>query len=259
MRMHLLKALCLAAYWAALCAALYGAGPAAAQAPSKIVLCRLVNVPDQQVGGEILQTVYARLNIELEFFDVQAARALSLSSAGQCDGEVQRIAKVAIDFPALIRIEPAINFIEPSAFTTGLAIDIQGWQSIRDYEVGIVQGVGSSEHGTRGMPRVHQATSLRNLILMLDRARFQVLVTDLFSGEVEIRKLGLQEKIRPLKPPLERIYIYHYLHEKHRDLAAQVAAVIGEMDASGELEQLRQLIIDNALLVAASEAKPAAD
>jgi ABC-type amino acid transport substrate-binding protein len=224
------------------------------QAQSTIVLCRLLNVPDQEVGGDILRAVYAQLGITVEFHDVEAARALSLSSTGQCDGEVQRIAKVAVDYPSLIRIEPPINFIEPAVFTSGRVIDVQGWESIRNHTVGIVQGVGSSEAGTRGMPQVHQATSLRNLILMLDRGRFEVMVTDQFSGEVEIRKLGLQDKIRPLKPPLERIYIYHYLHEKHRELAGAVAAVIRQMDASSELAQLRQLIVDRALLVAAGEA-----
>lgn len=209
-------------------------------AQSKIVLSRLVNVPDQYVGGDILKEIYARLGITVEFLDVEAARALALSSAGQSDGEVQRIAKVATDFPTLVRIEPPINYIEPAVFTTGLNLDIDGWESIRNYKIGIVRGVGSSENGTRGMPHVEAAKSLKNLIRMLDRGRFQLLVTDLFSGEIEILRMGLQDRIRPLAPPLERIYIYHYLHEKHRDLAAQVGAVIREMADSGELEALRQ-------------------
>ena len=220
------------------------------QAQSKIVLCRLVNVPDQLVGGEILLAVYARLNIAVEFHDVEAARALALSSVGECDGEVQRVAKVAIDYPTLIRIEPPINFIEPTVFTAGLKIKVQGWDSIRDRDIGIVHGVGSSEAGTRGMTRVQRATSLHNLILMLDRGRFELLVTDLFSGEMEIRKMRLESTIRPLMPPLEKIYIYHYLHEQHRDLAVRVAAVIRDMDASGALAELRQQVVAEALLEA---------
>lgn len=226
----------------------------AAHSQPAVLLCRLVNVPDQYIGGEILKVIYRRLDIDVEFLDVEAARALALSSSGGCDGEVQRIAKVAIDFPTLIRIEPAINFIEPSVFTTGLTIEIQGWDSIRGRDIGIVRGVGSSEAATRGMPRVQQATSLNNLILMLDRGRFELLVTDLFSGEVEIRRMGLQDRIRPLAPPLETIYIYHYLHVQHRTLATQVAAVIREMTESGELVQLRQRLVDQALSEAAKQA-----
>jgi hypothetical protein len=63
--------------------------------PKKIVLCRLANVPDQLVGGEILRVAYAKLDITVEFLDVEAKRALALSSAGDVDGEIQRVAAVA--------------------------------------------------------------------------------------------------------------------------------------------------------------------
>ena len=67
-------------------------------------------------------------------------------------------------------------------FTTGLEFAVDGWNSIKDYQVGIVRGVGSSEAGTKGMANVHRATSLEDLVRMLDRDRFDLLVTDLFSG-----------------------------------------------------------------------------
>jgi len=98
------------------------------------------------------------------------------------------------------------------------------------------------------MPKVQQATSLEELVRMLDRERFDLLlVTDLFSGKVEIRRQRLDARIRPLLPPLERIYIYHYLHERHRALVPQVEAVLREMTESGELEALRAKLVSQAL------------
>ena len=67
--------------------------------PKKIVLCRLANVPDQLVGGEILKAAYAKLDITVEFLDVEAKRALALSSAGDVDGDIQRVAAVAQQYP----------------------------------------------------------------------------------------------------------------------------------------------------------------
>jgi hypothetical protein len=215
--------------------------------PKKIVLSRLANVPDQLVGGEILKAVYAKLGITLEFLDVEAKRALALSSAGDVDGEIQRVAAVAQQYPTLLHLKPAINYIEPAAFTTRLEFAVTGWNSIKDYQVGIVRGVGSSEAGTRGMPNVHRATSLEELVRMLDRERFDLLVTDLFSGRVEIKRQELESRIHPLLPPLERIYIYHYLHERHRALVPRVEAVLREMTDSGELEQLRAKLVAQAL------------
>ena len=71
--------------------------PACAQ--SVIKLARIADIPDQFVGGEILRAVYARLNISIEFADVPGKRALALSSAGELDGEVHRIANLAQTYP----------------------------------------------------------------------------------------------------------------------------------------------------------------
>lgn len=209
----------------------------------KVTLTRLVNVPDQFVGGEILRAVYARLKIEVEFVDVEAKRALALSSAGAVDGEIQRIDNLSRDYPTLLQLKPAINYIEPAVFTKNLDFEVRGWESIRAYHVGIVRGVGSSEAGTRDMPRVERATSLPDLIRMLDRDRFDLLVTDLFSGRVEVKKLHLEGTIRPLSPPLSRIDVYHYLHERHRLFIPEVEVVLNEMTASGELERLRAELV----------------
>jgi ABC-type amino acid transport substrate-binding protein len=219
--------------------------PACAQ--SVIKLARIADIPDQFVGGEILRAVYARLNISIEFADVPGKRALALSSAGELDGEVHRIANLAQTYPTLVQISPPINYIEPSVFTTTLRFDVKGWDSIRDYSIGIVRGVGSSEAGTRGMSRVTAATSLESMIQMLDAGRFDLMVTDLFSGRAAVRKLKLQSRIAALSPPLERIYIYHYLHQRHRDLARRVEAVVQEMDASGELVRLREALVKQVL------------
>jgi polar amino acid transport system substrate-binding protein len=216
-------------------------------AQSVIRLARIAGIPDQYVGGEILRTAYGRLDIAVEFVDVPSKRALALSSAGDVDGEVHRIAAVAQQYPTLLRISPPINYIEPAVFATSVRFDVRGWGSIKDYSIGIVRGVGSSEAGTQGMARVTAATGLDNLIQMLDAGRFDIMVSDLFSGRVAVRTLKLDARIYPLTPVIERISIYHYLHERHRDLAPRIAVVIGEMDRSGELAQLRARLIEQVL------------
>ncbi|MBI3706346.1 MAG: transporter substrate-binding domain-containing protein [Proteobacteria bacterium] len=220
---------------------------APSHAQTVIRLARIADVPDQFVGGEILKAVYGRLNIAVELVDVPGKRALALSSAGQLDGEVHRIANLDRDYPSLMQISPPINYIEPAAFTTTLQFEVNGWPSIKHYSIGIVRGVGSSEAGTKGMQRVTAVNSLQNLIRMLEAGRLDLLVTDLFSGRVAVKKMNLQSRISALSPPIERIYIYHYLHERHRELAKKVAAVIRDMDASGELARLRDMLVKRAL------------
>jgi ABC-type amino acid transport substrate-binding protein len=227
------------------CLSLLLAAPS--QAQQLIRLARIADIPDQYVGGEMLRAVYAKLDIKLEFEDVPGKRALALSSAGEVDGEIQRIGRLSRDYPTLVQVTPAINYIEPSVFTTKLHFDVAGWNSIRDYSIGIVRGVGSSEAGTRGMAQVTATTGLESMVKMLDADRFELMVTDLFSGLVAVRKLNLQARIYPLSPPLERIHIYHYLHERHRDLVPKVGKVIAQMEASGELATLREALVKQIL------------
>jgi ABC-type amino acid transport substrate-binding protein len=227
------------------CLSLLLAAPS--QAQQLIRLARIADIPDQYVGGEMLRAVYAKLDIKLEFEDVPGKRALALSSAGEVDGEIQRIGTLSRDYPTLVQVTPAINYIEPAVFTTKLRFDVAGWNSIRDYSIGIVRGVGSSEAGTRGMAQVTATTSLESMVKMLDADRFELMVTDLFSGLVAVRKLNLQARIHPLSPPLERIHIYHYLHERHRDLVPKVGKVIAQMEASGELATLREALVKQVL------------
>ena len=68
-----------------------------------------------------------------------------------------------------------------------------------------------------------------------------------FSGLAAVKRLGLKDRIRLLTPPLQKNEIYHFLHEKHRDLIPKVEQVLSEMQSSGELERLRKQIVESYL------------
>jgi ABC-type amino acid transport substrate-binding protein len=214
-------------------------------AQTVVRISRLENVPDQFLGGELLVAIYKRLGISVEFVDLPAKRSLIESSEGRVDGEVQRILAVQEQYPTLVAVQPSFNSIEPSAFVrSGTSLHVDGWKSIASRSVGIVRGVGSSERGTQGMPTVQPVTTMENLMQSLEAGRFEVAVNDRFSGLLVIRKLGLESKVQPLEPPLEHIPLHHFLHERHRELVPKVGQVVRSMQASGELDRLRQQVMD---------------
>ncbi len=218
-----------------------------ANAQTTLRIARIEKIPDQFVGGEILKAVYKHLNISIELVDRPAKRALMESSTGMLDGEVQRNIHVETQYPTLKVVRPAINYIEPSVFSVKYRFEIKAWDNIKDYSIGIVRGVGTSEDGTKDMKTVYMANNLEQLMIMLAENRMDVAVSDSFSGLVAIKKLGLENKIRLLTPPLQKTEIYHFLNEKHKDLIPKVEQVIRNMQASGELEQVRKQIIDKYL------------
>ncbi|MGM9486141.1 substrate-binding periplasmic protein [Ideonella sp. YS5] len=219
-----------------------------AHAQTVVRISRLENVPDQFLGGEMLVAIYKRLGITVEFVDLPAKRSLLESSEGRVDGEVQRILAVQEQYPTLLAVQPSFNSIEPAAFVrSGVTLRVDGWKSIAQHSIGIVRGVGSSERGTQGMASVQPVTTMENLMQSLDAGRFDVAVNDRFSGLLVIRKLGLEGKVQPVDPPLEHIPLHHFLHERHRDLVPKVGQVIRTMQASGELERVRQQVMDTML------------
>lgn len=230
--------------WAAI---VISAWCSAAYAEPPLRFARIENIPDQFVGGEILKVVYSRLNVPIELVDMPAKRALVDSSEGRLDGEVHRNINVQKQYPTLLMLRPAINYIEPSVFSTKYRFEVRGWASIKDYNIGIVRGVGTSEDGTRGMKNVLAVTTLDQLMQVLATERIDVAVSDSFSGLAAVKQLGLEGRITVLTPPLQKTEIYHFLHEKHRALIPKVETVLREMQASGELELLRKQIIQRYL------------
>jgi len=211
-----------------------------------LLIARIADMPDQYIGGEILKVVYARMKVPMALLDMPAKRALAESSTGRIDGEVQRIFDVGNEYPTLLPVRPPINCIEPSAFVKSsrkIMDRAHGWDSIRGLTVGIVRGVGSSERGTAGMPRVVPIDTLDQAMLMLEGERVDVVVSDRFSGLVSVKKLGLQNSIVALSPPFEKIYIYHFLHKKHAALVPKVESVLQQMASTGELEELRVSLV----------------
>jgi polar amino acid transport system substrate-binding protein len=229
--------------WLGACAigaALSMAVSAGGQPRVALRLARVENIPDQLVGSAILEVVYRRLDIPVEFVDMPAKRALVESSKGRVDGEVQRVLGVGKEYPSLLVVQPSINYIEPAAFVKRLDFRVAGWSSIAPYSIAIVRGVGSSEHGTQGMAKVEAVTSMDQLMDMLANDRVDVAVSDQFSGLLVVRRRHLEATLRPLTPVLEHIPLYHFLNERHRELIPRVGKVIEEMAASGELERLRE-------------------
>lgn len=211
-----------------------------ARAQPAMRLARLENVPDQALGAEILKVVYGRLAIPVEFVDLPAKRSLLESSEGRVDGEVQRILAVQTQYPTLVALHPSFNYIEPSAFVKDTELRVDGWPSLAPHSVGIVRGVGSSEAGTRGMTRVEAVSTMDQLMQALAAGRYEVAVNDRFSGLLVIQRLGLASVVRAVEPPLQHIPLHHFLHERHRAMVPRIEQVLRSMQASGELQRVRQ-------------------
>ena len=207
---------------------------------------QIIDTPDQMVGAKILTIAYKRLDIPVKIIVMPGKRALVESSKGRVDGEVHRIFRIGKDYPALIRVPTAINYIEPSVFAKSNKIKVTGCAGLRDFRIGIVRGVRHAEACTESMKRVQVVGDSSKLMQILDKSRVDLVVTARLNGLIQLKRLNLNS-IYPLSPPLSKKLVYHYLHEKHKDLVPKIDTVFKEMQDSGELEKLRDKYIKELL------------
>ncbi len=209
-------------------------------------IAKIENAPDHILGGMLLEVIYKRANIPLDLTIMPSARALMQSSRGRIDGELQRIFKFGESYPTLLRVPTPFTYFEPTAFSVRHQIPISGWSSLEGYKIGVVRGMKFAELGLKGMENVLWLTGSDQLFKMLDAGRLDIIVSARFDGFYHIKKLQLNS-IRQLQPVIERHQLYHYLHEKHKNLIPIIDDVIKSMKKSGELAKLRKKFSDEIL------------
>ena len=207
-----------------------------AEEPLRIV--QLENSFSQMITIEILKAVYKRLDIPITIVIMPSKRALTESQLGRIDGEAHRIFEIGEVYPTLIRVPTPINYIEPTVFSKNKEITITGIESIKGYRLGVQRGVLYAQLMTEEMENVVQANTLMQLIKLLDIGRIDMAIMDKINGLWVMKILGIKS-IYPLSPSLNRVYAYHYLHEKNHKLVSKVDQVLQEMKANGELDRIR--------------------
>ena len=211
-----------------------------------LTFVRIKAVPDQEIGGMLVKEIYNRLKIPVTIRIMPGKRALDSASTGLVDGESVRIAKIQELFPTLIRLSPPISFVEGSVFVKNRDIKVDGWSSLSQYKIGRVRGVQYVADGTKGFKHV-QVVQGDALISILNAGRVDLVVTARYNGLYQLRKLNLQNLIRPLSPPVITLDLHNYLHVKHKSLVPIVEELLREMHTNGELRELRDQFMETTL------------
>jgi ABC-type amino acid transport substrate-binding protein len=223
-------------YISAMVLTLLWIGIASAQQP--LTFTQIVDTPDQAIGAVIVKAAYEKLGMPVKFEILPGKRALMESSEGRADGDVHRIFEIGDEYPTLLRVPTPINYIEPSVFSKKHEFEVTDCAALQGYQIGIVRGVKHSQLCTQGMENVFVGDDLTGVMRMLDAGRVELLITARINGLLLAKKLKF-DAIKPLSPPLSRFWVYHYLHERHKDLVPTIDKVFKAMQESGELEALR--------------------
>lgn len=237
--------------------AMAGAWPALAlprrargqQRPDKLVFVfsrPRVN-PHAQFVIRLYTEALGRMGIGFEFLEVPPTRATALSSAGLVDGELGRTFEFDQLYPMLVRVEEPNAEVLFSAFSLKPLPPLDGWAALRatSLTIGHRQGIQEVERELADPAYRGRTTSVSNIasaFRMLQRGRVDIYIeVENAVEEFLIRGEAQREDLADLRPirigVMLRTTGHAYLHERHRALAPELAAVLRAMKAEGKHER----------------------
>ncbi len=189
----------------------------------------------------LLKQAYEKLGVSMELVRLPASRALIEANNGvQIDGELIRIAGLAKQYPNLVQIPVMIANFKISVFSKTIDFDVNGWDSLKPYEVTFKRGFKGMEKHADGL-RVKRARSSEAALEMLNMDRTDIVVVPYLDGLVLRKKLNMPQ-IKILEPPLEQVHLYHYLHNSHKALIPKITQVLKKMEQNGEIARFWKTI-----------------
>lgn len=185
---------------------------------------------------EIAAEAFSRINIETEVILVSPGRSLINANQGIEDGNIGHIRGMEINFPNLIRVPEEIMEWEFIAFVREVNFKVDGWSSLKPYEVGFITGWKIYERNITDAIHITKLKSDEQLFNMLNRNRIEVGMHERWGGSWWIKELGFD--IETLEPPVKIMPMYLYLHKKHAALVPKVNQALIEMKKDGSYQKI---------------------
>ena len=192
----------------------------------------------EQATRTVLTQAYGKLGITLKFKEVPAARALAESASGMADGELHRMAGLSARYPQLLQVNVPVNWFDAVVVTRSAQFVPKGWDSLRPYKIGYHRGIQAFERGIKGM-QTDSAPTNELMLVKLQRGRTDIALISNVEARELLAKMN-DPSLRILQPPIERVQLYHYVHQKNARLVPRLELVLRQMQADGSIAAIRE-------------------
>lgn len=190
----------------------------------------------------VLTKAYQHIGYKIVVQHLPGLRAIRLSNSGAVDGELYRIKKINQTFPNLIRVPVAIFAIEFRAFTKGVKFEVDGWESLAPFRVGYLRGTKVVEKNVTGK-QVIDSDNYNKLFHLLNNDRLDIVVATKDSGLAQLSTFN-QHDMNLLSPAIMTYPLYHFIHKKNKALLPKITAVLENMKAAGEFENIARQVAE---------------
>jgi len=190
----------------------------------------------------VLQAAYTNIGVSVEIVEYPSSRALKLSNSGKVDGEASRLSVIEGKFNNLLRIPTPVGVVSDAVFSLDPNLQIDGWESIKDFRVVTIRGFKNLMKKTEKMDRTTVA-NFNEALLFLAKGRADIAVLTAVDG-LKVKKELKLDNVIMLKPFLATKPLYHYLHKKNVDLLPAISKSMADMEEAGEIKRYRDEAMD---------------
>jgi polar amino acid transport system substrate-binding protein len=180
------------------------------------------------VAGE----AFRRAGLRLQLVKLPPERGLVNANAGIEDGDLTRIAGLEKNYPNLVRVPEKLMDWHFVAFARQAKPAAASWAKLEPYSVGHIKGWKIFEQSLLPATHITTADNSEQLFSMLDKNRIDVALYERWLGYALIRQMGI-ENLHVVEPPLAVKEMFIYLHQRHADKVAAIAAALRAIKAEG--------------------------
>lgn len=184
----------------------------------------------------IVTEAFRRIGIRADIIYTPTEQSLHDVNAGVLEAEINRVEGMEAQYPNLLRV-PEPNMVMHFVAFSNRNLAVDGWDSLKAYDIGLVRGWKILEEHTAGQPGVYTLPTEVELFTMLDKGRIDAALYADLTGYAALRDLGIRG-VRHLEPPLASRNMYLYLHRSRAELAEKLASALRDMKADGTYDAI---------------------
>ncbi|MBC8269763.1 MAG: transporter substrate-binding domain-containing protein [Rhodospirillaceae bacterium] len=185
----------------------------------------------------VVAEVFRRIGLKGKVERYEAsARALLNANSNVDHGVAMRIAGLEKKFPNLVRIPERLIENDFVAYSRGLDLTTDSWDSLLPYVVAYINGWQIFE---RNLVAGQDSTTVKEpsqMFTMLDKKRVDVVLYERWQGFSRLASTGV--KVMVHEPPLASVDMYMYLHKEHAHLVPRLAKALKDMKDDGTYRKI---------------------
>lgn len=141
----------------------------------------LSNSDETGILDRVFKEAFRRIGVDMEIVFTSTERSLPDVNAGILDAEANRIKGMEALYPNLRRV-PEPNMVMEFVAFSKKDFRIDGWDSIRDLDIGLVRGWKILEENTKDFQNVVTVPTEYQLFNMLEKDRIDIVMSDNGKG-----------------------------------------------------------------------------